>query len=71
MENPTNIADLVAEHGGLTKFARAIDRKLTTVQYWRDANRIPAEAVLAVERATGVHRTKLRPDLYPAEDNAA
>ncbi len=30
-------------------------------------NEIPAERVIQVERLTGVHRSILRPDLYPQE----
>lgn len=32
---------------------------------------LPAEYVLATERATGISRHDLRPDLYPREDAAA
>jgi DNA-binding transcriptional regulator YdaS (Cro superfamily) len=35
------------------------------VSGWR---RIPAERVLEIERVTGVTRSVLRPDLYPADD---
>ncbi len=34
---------------------------------WR---RVPAERVLDVEKATGVSRQILRPDLYPADERA-
>jgi DNA-binding transcriptional regulator YdaS (Cro superfamily) len=35
------------------------------------SKRVPAEYVLLVEKATGVSRHKLRPDLYPAREQAA
>lgn len=35
------------------------------ISKWRKRGRIPAERVLAVERATGISRNILRPDLYP------
>jgi DNA-binding transcriptional regulator YdaS (Cro superfamily) len=35
---------------------------------WR---RVPAERVIDVEKATGVSRQVLRPDLYPVESHAA
>jgi DNA-binding transcriptional regulator YdaS (Cro superfamily) len=35
-----------------------------TVHQWKD---VPAERVIQIEKATGVHRAKLRPDLYPPE----
>ena len=34
------------------------------ISQWR---RVPPLRVLTVERATGVHRTELRPDIYPPE----
>jgi hypothetical protein len=38
------------------------------INAWR---RVPADRVLEVERATGVSRRVLRPDLYPADEEAA
>lgn len=38
----------------------------TTVMRWEDGQ-VPAERVIEVERATGVSRQALRPDLYPPE----
>lgn len=72
MAHAVSLPDLISEHGGLTAFAKAIGKKVTTVQYWRDhSKRIPAEAVPAVEKATGVPRSKLRPDLYGDGDAAS
>jgi TorA maturation chaperone TorD len=51
--------------GGVRALARALGVSQPAVSTWR---RIPAERVLAVEAATGVSRTALRPDLYPASD---
>jgi len=34
------------------------------ISQWR---RVPYLRVLEVERATGIHRTELRPDIYPPE----
>lgn len=39
-----------------------------TVAAWKNRGRIPALRVLDVERATGIPRYKIRPDLYPLED---
>nr|WP_317893806.1 YdaS family helix-turn-helix protein [uncultured Sphingomonas sp.] len=42
------------------------------VSKWvRQGKHLPAEHVLTVERATGVSRHLLRPDLYPAESPAS
>lgn len=52
--------------GGSTGLARAIGAGITpqAVSQWKQ---VPAERVLSVERATGVSRERLRPDLYPVE----
>lgn len=52
--------------GGVGALARSLGISQPSVSNWQ---KIPAERVLAVETATGVPRTRLRPDLYP-EDNA-
>jgi DNA-binding transcriptional regulator YdaS (Cro superfamily) len=51
--------------GGTTNLARALGGITPqAISQWR---RVPAERVLAVERATGISRSDLRPDLYPRE----
>lgn len=50
--------------GGIGALARALGISQPSVSNWQ---RIPAERVLAVESFTGVPRSTLRPDLYPAE----
>ena len=47
--------------GGVTELARRLGISQPSVSSW---SRIPAERVIAVEAATGVSRTMLRPDLY-------
>jgi TorA maturation chaperone TorD len=47
--------------------ARALGISQPSVSNWQ---RIPAERVLAVESLTGVPRSTLRPDLYPADEPA-
>jgi TorA maturation chaperone TorD len=65
------LAEAVRAAGGVGALARKIGIAQPSVSNW---NRIPAERVIAVEDATGVHRTVLRPDLYgglpadPADD---
>ncbi len=53
--------------GSVGAVARALGISQPSVSSW---HRVPAERVLAVEALTGVHRTILRPDLYPAGDDA-
>jgi TorA maturation chaperone TorD len=47
--------------GGVSELARRIGIAQPSVSNW---TRVPAERVLAVEAATGVSRSVLRPDLY-------
>src|SRR5215213_11995156 len=53
--------------GGVGALARALGISQPSVSNWQ---RIPAERVLAVESLTGVPRSTLRPDLYPADEPA-
>jgi TorA maturation chaperone TorD/DNA-binding transcriptional regulator YdaS (Cro superfamily) len=47
--------------GGVSELARHLQISQPSVSNW---TRVPAERVLAVEAATGVSRSRLRPDLY-------
>ncbi len=47
--------------GGVSVLARAIGVSQPAVSGWK---RVPPDRVLAVEAATGIPRTELRPDLY-------
>jgi DNA-binding transcriptional regulator YdaS (Cro superfamily) len=68
----TPLAAAVRVAGTQSAFARLIGRRQSTVHGWlRDSKHLPAEHVLTVERATGVSRHLLRPDLYPAEPPAS
>jgi len=51
----------ICQAGGPTVFARAIGVKLPSIYSWR---RAPAERAAAIERASGVPRHVLRPDLW-------
>ena len=52
---------LKAEHGRARKLARAIGIGDSALSQW---DRVPAERVVAIEKATGIPRRLLRPDLY-------
>jgi TorA maturation chaperone TorD len=60
MRDP-GLAEAIRAAGGVGALARKIGIAQPSVSNW---NRIPAERVVAVEDATGVQRTVLRPDLY-------
>lgn len=51
--------------GGVSSLARALGVSQPAVSGWK---RVPTDRVLAVEAATGVPRTELRPDLYAESD---
>lgn len=55
----------IAAGGGVNALARKLKLHQTAVSLWKIRKRLPAERVLEVERATGVSRHELRPDIYP------
>lgn len=55
------LKEAIRAAGGITELARRIGISQPSVSNW---SRVPAGRVLAVETATGVARTILRPDLY-------
>ena len=69
MHREAGLEEAIRAMGGISVLARGLGVAQPTVSLWR---RIPAERVLSVEVLTGISRTLLRPDLYPAaEDDAA
>ncbi|WP_186420438.1 Cro/CI family transcriptional regulator [Bosea sp. CS1GBMeth4] len=50
--------------GGVRALARAVGVSQPAISSWK---RVPADRVLSVEASTGIPRSELRPDLYPAE----
>lgn len=58
----------VERAGSQAEIARICDVSTTAVWKWlQSSKRLPAEHVLPVEKATGVPRYLLRPDIYPVE----
>lgn len=54
--------------GSQSEFSRLLGVSQTAVWKWlQSSKRLPAEHVLTVEKATGVSRHWLRPDIYPVE----
>jgi TorA maturation chaperone TorD len=60
MRDP-GLSEAIRVVGGVSELARKLGISQPSVSTW---NRVPAERVLAVEAATGISRTALRPDLY-------
>lgn len=57
----------IREAGGLTRLAASLNITKQAVAQWDE---VPPLRVLEVERASGVSRHELRPDLYPVEVSA-
>lgn len=53
--------------GGQSALGRIVGTRQSTIQYWLQRGFVSDYGVLPIERATGVSRHELRPDLYPAE----
>lgn len=53
--------------GSQTALAAMIGKTQGHISKWLERGYIPPDAVLAIERATGISRRELRPDLYPPE----
>lgn len=58
----------IQQAGGVGKLAEAVGVSGPAISQWEE---VPGNRVIAVERATGVPRQELRPDLYPAETTEA
>lgn len=55
------LAKAIAAAGSITALAAKIKLTVQAVSQWTD---VPADRCLVVERATGVPRYELRPDIY-------
>jgi DNA-binding transcriptional regulator YdaS (Cro superfamily) len=63
------IGTIKEKRGTISAIARECSVTPGAVSQWLQS-RIPAERVLHVERATGISRCFLRPDLYPPASSA-
>lgn len=70
MENQSPLEMAIKAAGSQAKLAEAIGRTQQAVSKWVREGRIPAEYVVAVEKATGINRAELRPDLYEGMEPA-
>lgn len=57
--------------GGVATLAERIGKTPAHVSTWKQRGMIPAEMAIPIERASGVSRQVLRPDLYPIEEVSA
>lgn len=56
------LARAIEASGGAARLSRAVGVTVQAVCQWHE---VPPLRVIAVERASGVPREELRPDLYP------
>lgn len=52
----------------LSDLASSLNINKSTVSRWK---RVPAERVIEVEKATGIPREEIRPDIYPADPRSS
>ena len=65
---PFPLLTAIKSAGGITALAKEIGVTPSAIVQWRI---VPPLRVLQVEKATGVPRWVLRPDLYPPDADAA
>lgn len=71
MKTPTTLRTALSDRDlRLKDLAERMSVDKATVTRW-SRGRVPAERVLDIERATGIPRHELRPDLYPAPSTEA
>lgn len=58
------LTEYLTRRGAKSELAKTLGVTHAAVRQWK---RVPADRVLAVERATGIPREALRPDLYMRE----
>lgn len=70
--NTTGLKKAIEKAGSQQALAELIGVRQSHVSNWLNRNkRVPAERVLTIEKATGVPRHELRPDIYPSDGEAA
>lgn len=68
MKNVIALEKAIKKAGGQSALARAIGVTQSHIWAWLNRNkRVPAAHVLKIEKAFGVSRHDLRPDIYPRE----
>jgi DNA-binding transcriptional regulator YdaS (Cro superfamily) len=68
MKQKTSIETAIFKAGGQTALSKIVLVSPQAVNQWAARNTIPSDKVIAVEKASGISRTELRPDLYPPEN---
>lgn len=69
-ESDSPLAAAVRMAGSQTAFGALIGKRQSVINDWlREGRPLPAEHVLTVEKATGISRHALRPDIYPIDES--
>lgn len=72
MNTENTIQPAIQSAGGIKALARQLGVRYQAIQQWMKRGRPPAERCLAIEKATGVSRHDLRPDVYgPRQERRA
>lgn len=61
---PEILIEAIEAAGGIKTLARALGINHQAFYSWKE---IPPGRVIAIEKITGIPRSRLRPDLYPVE----
>ncbi len=56
--------EAIKRAGGQVKLAKAIKSSQASISLWKRTGKVPAAAAKAIEKATGIPRAKLRPDIF-------
>lgn len=60
--------EAIERAGGVSQLARELGVTSQAVSQWTMA---PVGRVIQIEKATGINRSRLRPDIYPNEESRA
>lgn len=71
MNTTTGVQKAVVALGSQVALAKALGVSAAAVQLWVRDGIVPPRRVLSVEKASGVSRHELNPELYPVESTAA
>ncbi|WP_244526790.1 Cro/CI family transcriptional regulator [Methylobacterium sp. 275MFSha3.1] len=63
--NASEIRMAASAVGGLNELAKRLGVSRQALQQWEQ---VPSKRVIELERILGVHRSRIRPDLYPVEE---
>lgn len=63
-ETPSALDRAITAKGSQALLAKAIGYSQPSVWRWLNGTPVPAEAAVAIEKATGISKAEIRPDLF-------